>query len=299
MKKKFLTLAVLATIFAACSNNDVPQADSLKDTPIIVTAAVTELSSRAGYEGTSVLPEIFYLSIDQTGTNYDYTDVVMTKGAGNAYTPASQLLWSGDKAVKVTAATFLLEGAQDLGVQTNQSTADAIKASDHLLMEKKDVTPSTEGISVEFSHIMSKVLLTITLGDEFNEKNNPVTDVTFKGTVASNTYTEGTWGTIADEATDITAWEGAYTPINLDEGIKNATAEYEVILVPQTIDASTFTVVFNVGDRVFRWTSANEVKLESGYKYTLALTVGKDKVSSATFSSYAWKNGDKLNGETE
>ena len=48
MKNKFLILAATASILAACSNNDVPQADNLKDTPITVTAGVAELSTRAG-----------------------------------------------------------------------------------------------------------------------------------------------------------------------------------------------------------------------------------------------------------
>ena len=300
MKKKLLPLAALATIFAACSNNDVPQ-NSLKDMPITVSVGVADLTTRAGHDNTN-LPEKFYLSIDQVGMDYDYANVLMTKSTGNAYTTDSQLLWAGgaDNEVIATAATFSLDGAKDLEVQTDQSTADAVKTSDHLLMAEKSVTPSAEGISVEFSHIMSKVMLTITLGDEFNETSNPISDVAFKGTVASNSYTAGTgWAEIATgtEATDIVPFCNAYTAPTTEKS--NATAEYEVILVPQTVDANTFTVVFNVGDRVFRWTSANEVKLESGYKYTLNLTAGKDKVSSATFSSYAWNNGDNLNGETE
>ena len=312
MKKKYLTMAAVATMFAACSQNDeiVPK-DSLKDTPITVTAGVAELSTRAGYEtpeeGDAVLPATFYLSIDQEGTGYDYTNVQMTKGTGNAYTPASQLLWADDEGeVKVTAATFPLTGAQTLEVKTDQSTDENVCLSDHLLMSETSVTPSADGISVAFDHIMSKVQLTITLGDEFNEATNPITGVTFQGTVASNNYTVGTgWATIADGATtaDITAWEGTYTPIDLDNGIERATAEYEVILVPQTVAADAFTVQFKVGDRKFKWTSESDITLADGTRYTLELTAGKDKVSGAKFTAVAWNTGEgdnnKLSGETE
>ena len=302
MKTKYLAFAAAAFMLASCSNDEdfVPQ-DNLKDKPITVTVGVAELTTRAGYEA-SVLPATFYLGIDQTGTSYDYPNMLMTKATdANIYTPESPLLWAGgtDK-VSVTAATFSLEGAQTLDAKTDQSTAEGVKNSDHLLMAATEVAPSANGISVDFSHIMSKVILTITLGDEFNETENPISNVTFKGTVASNNYTVGTgWATIAEDAatTDITPLCNAYTAPTTDK--PNATAEYEVILVPQTVAADGFTVTFNVGDRVFKWTSANAVTLEGGNKYTLALTAGKDIVSSATFSASAWSDNNNLSGETE
>ena len=308
MKTKYLAFAAAAFMLASCSNNEelVPQ-DNLKDKPITVTVGVAELTTRAGYEGTSVLPTTFYLGIDQTGTSYDYPNVLMTKATdANTYTPESPLLWanSTDK-VSVTAATFSLVGAQALEVQTDQSTADGVKNSDHLLMAATEVAPSANGISVDFSHIMSKVILTITLGDEFNEAENPISNVTFKGTLASRNYdrtAETPWSDISGvTASDIIPLCNAYTALTTDK--PNATAEYEVILVPQTVAADGFTVTFNVGDRVFKWTSASAVTLEGGNKYSLALTAGKDIVSSATFSASAWNTGEgdnnNLSGETE
>ena len=303
MKTKYLAFAAAAFMLASCSNDEdfTPQ-DNLKDTPITVTAGVAKLTTRAGYEGTSVLPETFYLGIDQVGEKYDYPNMLMTKATdANTYNPESPLLWAGGTDnVSVTAATFSLVSAQDLEVQTDQSTADGVKNSDHLLMAATEVAPSANGISVDFSHIMSKVILTITLGDEFNEAENPICNVTFKGTVASNNYTVGTgWATIAEDAatTDIIPLCNAYTALTTDK--PNATAEYEVILVPQTVAADGFTVTFNVGNRVFKWTSASAVTLEGGNKYTLALTAGKDIVSSATFSASAWSDNNNLSGETE
>lgn len=302
--KKIFTLAALAAIVASCSQNDdiIPK-DDLKDTPITVTAGVAELTTRAGYEGTSVLPTTFYLGIDQTGTSYDYPNVLMTKADnGSTYSSASPLLWAnGTDNVSVTAATFSLEGAQALEVQTDQRTADGLKNSDHLLMAATEVTPSANGISVDFSHVMSKVILTITLGNEFNETGNPISNVTFKGTLASRNYdrtAETPWSDISGvTATDIIPLCNAYTALTTDK--PNATAEYEVILVPQTVAADGFTVTFNVGDRVFSWTSTSAVNLAGGNKYSLALTDGKDIVSSATFSASAWSDNNNLSGETE
>lgn len=313
---KIRVFAAAALVLAACSNDeDFPQ-DNLKDTPITITAGVAELNTRAGYDNSN-LPETFYISIDQTGTNYDYTNVLMknVNGTWKAYeddgTTEKTLFWaSGTETVSVTAATFSLDGAQqDLSVNDRQAWNQYVEESDHLYMATvSGVEPSAEGISVTFSHIMSKVILTITLGDEFDETTNPITYVYFQGTLASRNYNASTsvWTNIADvTATDIRSFHyiGSYKPISIEDNITNATAEYEVILVPQTVAANGFAVKIVMNDRFYVWTSSNAVTLESGNKHTLALTVGEDKVSGGTFSSTAWNTGEedsnKLSGETE
>lgn len=310
---KIRVFAAAALMLAGCSNDENSPQDNLKDTPITVTAGVAELNTRAGYDNSN-LPETFYISIDQTGTNYDYTNVLMknVNGTWKAYeddgATEKTLFWaSGTETVSVTAATFSLNGAQDLSVNDHQAWNDYVDESDHLYMATvSGVEPSAEGISVTFSHIMSKVILTITLGDEFDETTNPITYVYFQGTLASRNYNASTsdWTNIADvTATDIRSFKNSYKAIDIDNNITNATAEYEVILVPQTVAANGFAVKIVMNDRFYVWTSSNAVTLESGNKHTLALTVGEDKVSGGTFSSTAWNTGEedsnKLSGETE
>ena len=78
MRKIFyLAMVAVTAIFAGCANDEdalLPN-DSLKDTPINVDVLVSGINTRAGYGNTS-LPTMFYLSIDQNGSKYDYTNVV-------------------------------------------------------------------------------------------------------------------------------------------------------------------------------------------------------------------------------
>ena len=218
MKKKLLTLAAIATMFAACSNNDVP-VDNLKDTPITVTAAVAELATRAGYDEDN-LPTAFYLNVDNpVDDKYDYSSMMKYEGGEwVSYTADGTekrtMVWDNDmNKVTATAATYPLSDAQSLTVQSDQSTAEAVKASDHLYMAATEVAPKeTEGkLPVTFSHIMSKVKLTITLAGEFNDgETNPISCVTVTG---------------------IIPWEDTYS---------KPTAQYEVILVPETVAAGEF-----------------------------------------------------------
>lgn len=313
MKKRYLAFATAAILLAGCSNEEdfIPQ-ENLKDTPITVTAAVAELATRAGHSSSN-LPETFYLTINQEGDDYDYTNVPMTKAANdNTYTPNDvKLLWEGSTAiVNATAATFsMAETPHLLAVIADQSTEAGINGSDHLYMASSEVTPTKDGnLPVEFSHIMSKIILTITLGNEFDSQQNPISNVTFNGTVAQRNYTpdsEQKWSDITGiTASDITPYTGTgdYTPIGTtvnSVATTNATAKYEVILVPQTVTAGKFAVQFTLNGTLYKWTSTSEVTLASGTEYTLALTAGKDKVGITSLTSAAWGTGTGGSLKTE
>ena len=131
MKTKYLAFAAAAFMLASCSNDEdfVPQ-DNLKDAPITVTVGVEGMLTRAGYD-TENLPITFYLTVNQEGTSYDYTNVLMTKNAGTATYSAPEgttLLWKdgNHEAAVVNAYTT---NATTFTVQTDQSTTDGLGPS--------------------------------------------------------------------------------------------------------------------------------------------------------------------------
>ena len=274
-------MVAVTAIFAGCANDEdalLPN-DSLKDTPINVDVLVSGINTRAGYDNTS-LPTMFYLSIDQKDTKYDY-NVVMKHEGGSwvAYESADenaakkQLLWEGSKDnVTVTAATFSLSDASTtLSVQTDQSTAEAVKASDHLCYYSNTVTPSTGGISLGLNHIMSKITVKLTLGTEYESSaTNPITSVTAFGASTGATYSPGA------EA----PWSAGsnVSKITLIPSVEYNKAErtvtYEAILVPQTIAANTFGIEIRIGEKTYEWKSANAFTLTGGTNHTLEMTVG-------------------------
>ena len=282
MRKIFYFAMVAVTaIFAGCANDEdalLPN-DSLKDTPINVDVLVSGINTRAGYDNTS-LPTMFYLSIDQKDTKYDY-NVVMKHEGGSwvAYESADenaakkQLLWEGSKDnVTVTAATFSLSDASTtLSVQTDQSTAEGIKASDHLCYYSNAVTPSIGGISLELDHIMSKITVKLTLGTEYESSaTNPITSVTAFGASTGATYSPGA------EA----PWSAGsnVSKITLIPSVEYNKAErtvtYEAILVPQTIAENTFGIEIRIGEQTYEWISAEAFTLTGGTNHILEMTVG-------------------------
>ena len=275
----------VAAIFAGCSNDEdaLQPTDSLKDKPINVDVMVSGIHTRAGYDNNASLPTQFYLSIDQTGTKYDYKNVVMKNEAGKwvAYesdakdAAKKQLLWEGSEGnVTVTAATFPLPTnatSYTLSAKTDQSTADAVKESDHLYYYSNAVTPSIGGIILSLGHIMSKIAVKLTLGTEYaGIESNPITSVTAFGASANATYSPAA----------ATPWsnQSAASEIKLFPSVEydkeKRTATYEAILVPQTIGANTFGVEIRIGEKTYEWKSADAFTLTGGKNCTLEMTVG-------------------------
>ena len=278
-------MASVAAIFAGCSNDEdaLQPTDSLKDKPINVDVMVSGIHTRAGYDNTTSLPTQFYLSIDQNGAKYDYKNVVMKNEAGKwvAYesdakdAAKKQLLWEGSEGnVTVTAATFPLPTnatSYTLSAKTDQSTADAVKASDHLYYYSNAVTPSIGGIILSLGHIMSKIAVKLTLGTEYaGTESNPITSVTAFGASYSATY--------SPTATPPWSNQSAASEIRLFPSVEydteNRTATYEAILVPQTIGANTFGVEIRIGEKTYEWKSSDAFTLTGGKNCTLEMTVG-------------------------
>lgn len=283
MKTKFLAFAALAAIVASCSNHEefIPQ-DNLKDTPISVTAGVAELATRTGYEGTSVLPETFYLSITQdtedATSRYNYTNVLMTKGADNAYTSTDNLLWkNSNRDVAINAYTT---DATTFTVQTDQSTTDGVLASDLLgavrAADNSDISVSEDNISINFRHLLCKLDVTFSWGTEFNN----ATTKTIKSVVYQGFGTDVTLDREACAVTNGTASADiqAYVEDMTSEAIfAPQMGEYPKILITTTIDDV---------DRVFLiGVTAPADGFASGNRYTMNVTIGGTPVENGSVTA--------------
>ena len=300
----FWTMAAMAFLLASCAGEEevTTPADSLKGKPINVDVLVSDIKTRAGYDNTS-LPKMFYLSIDQNDPKYDYTNVVM-KYEGDTWVAyesdaenaeKKQLLWDGSEGnVTVTAATFSLSSASTtLNALTDQSTADGIKASDHLYYYSNAVKPSENGtISIPFDHIMSKLEITVTLRNQYGTpETNPITSAIALGSATSATYShaeETPWSNPSAVSDISLCSSGSYSATG-------RTATYEAILIPQNIAENTFGVKVTIGNKSYTWRSASAITFEGGKKYTLNLTLGKNELTLNTISVSNW-NEEKVAG---
>lgn len=302
--KRIIYFAALAALLAGCSKN-IQSETLLRDTPISVNVLMPEIQTRAGY-GQGILPEKFYFSIDQKGDRYDYTNVVMKfeHGGWVAYESDAEnaskviMLWEGShESASVTAATFPLDGSAPytVSVSDDQSTEAKLKASDYLwYFDEVSPNPNENVISIIFCHIMSKVKIEITLGNEYADDTDPVTSVAVLNTNTQALY-EPKNGALFGNQSDPKAILACKTGYNPD----TRTASFEVILVPQTVAAGSFGLSILVGDNTYEWFSSAEVTLGGNKEYTLSLTAGKDKASVNSFTTSSWGSGNGINSATE
>ena len=136
---------------------------------ITVTSEV-DMQTKAGYEGTSVLPGSFTMTIKQgTGAAKDYT-------MNRAGTSSNHYNFSGNaptwttsdvSQVSIKAITAseedVADGILDFSVQTDQSSDSAVQSSD-LLGAKTGagITISGNNVNVAFNHLMSKLQVSYT-----------------------------------------------------------------------------------------------------------------------------------------
>lgn len=297
--KKYFAFAAAALMLASCSNDDVPQ-DNLKDTPITVTAGVAELKTRAGYvtpeNGDPVLPETFYLSIDQEGTTYDYTNVEMTNnGSSTTYTPAdgSNLLWASNDHNVPAINAYTTDGTT-FTVQTDQSATDGsgVLASDLLGAiyggDPSDITINADKININFRHLLCKLDVTFTWGTELQ-----VATITSKSIKSVKYMDFGTDVTLNRAARSVTAPE---TPTIADIiAYMNGTTS-EAIFAPHVGSAPKIVITTDIttgtGDtavteeRMFSLdVTAPTGGFVSGNRYTMNVTIGGTAVDGGSVTA--------------
>ena len=321
MKHHFLAFAVAALSFTACSNEDNISQDYLANTPIKLNVSVDEPTTRAGYSNAE-LPEGFWLFVtqDQENVNSKYNYQVYVKKDGDSWKTYKldqetwnitneevTMLWANmnNNDATIYAANEIKE---NFSTTEDQSTENNFKGADFLFMPFTTVKPSTDGISVDFKHTMSKINLTIELGSEYEFSKDvdlKITDVKIDGSLVSGDLASGGINNVYGDPTPITPLHTSATAFSKDAdgNITKASATYEAILIPQTIESGKFTVSFKVDGKLYEWVYNNEagLTLAPNTAYTLKLIAGDDKVQPASFSVAAWNpgNGDGENKETD
>lgn len=316
MKTKFLTLAILASLVATgCSKDETTQHPSSYPADGVIRVATTVTETRAGMT-TANLSNMGFFVTNNNSQTYTYKNVKMTY-AESKWSSETMMLWQNSTAlVQIIAYSPYVAGVTDpisvpFSVQVDQSIEDNVKASDFVSDSHSNFIPADQLVDgyvpLSLKHRLSKLVVTIKLGTEFNEApgtaENPIDDVTVSGTKVSGIIE------LKDNANlDPNDLQGEPLPILMCQdkytagaGIaSNATAEYQCILLPQTVGAGAFTIdIFIPGKGNYKYTLPAEQKFDVTKLYTLSLTVGKDQVTAGDITMGDWVDVPGGNHETE
>lgn len=317
MKNWHFTLAAFATLMASCSNDETfaPQDNDTNHTPITISVAVGDPTSRAGYDASN-LPGSFYLSLVQKpgfqNSPYNYSDVLMTKSTSdNTYSApeGSSFYWySAEQWASIIIKAYTSNEAS-FSIETDQSTADAVKSSDLLGAYGKtrgygldeqimtddswgiDISNNGRNIDITLHHLLCKLQVTsITFGTEYSGAE--VTGVIYNGFGSECSFDTDNVTVTGTAAGSINALLGT----NADG---NATAE--AIFTP-IVDNPTIYIYASVNGEIRTFTTAVTPPADgfkSGYLYTMSIKAGEDKVETTDITAANWINQDGGDLETE
>lgn len=325
--KFFAISAMAAAMITSCSSEDeLSQSNYPSDNIIRVTAGVNNAKTRAEGQGVTAMDKPFSLTIVNKNTEstelakkYTYVDKVFSKSSSGDWTCSETLLWQ-KATIPVDIVAFA--PAQDgkfNGVCDNDRNIKPITYSvaddqstwsdnnDLLYYYAPSFNPGKSldkgKLNIQFNHAFCMIDINVTLGTEFNKpevlKESPIVKVTLGGTkIAANVdVTNAASVVTASEeaaATDITTTKGSFTPAeNADKKAdpeKNAISRFSCIAIPQTVAGKTFKVSLKTAGKLYEWTSDKEITLQSGYRYTLNLSMGNDVVllKGGSISATPW-----------
>lgn len=325
--KFFAISAMAAAMITSCSTDDeLSQSNYPSDNIVRVTAGVNNAKTRAEGAGVTAMDKDFSLTIVNRNTEsselakkYTYVNKVFSKSSSSDWTCSETLLWQ--KATTPVDIVAFAPAQQDKfsGVCDNDRNIKPITYSvaddqstwsdnnDLLYYYAPGFVPKDKLVSqklkIQFNHAFCMIDIVVTLGTEFNKPNvlkeSPIVKVTLGGTkIAANVdVTNAASVVTASEeaaATDITTTKGSFTPAeNADKKADpeaNAISRFSCIAIPQKVAANTFKVSLMTADKLYEWTSDKEITLQSGYRYTLKLSMGNDVVllKGGSISATPW-----------
>ena len=298
--KFFAITAMAAAMITSCSNEDeLSQSNYPSDNIIRVTAGVNNAKTRAEGAGTPLENPLSLTVVNKNVPKYTYVDQEFSKTSGD-WACSETLLWQKSDALVDIVAFAPAQTGKFNGVYANGSIQpiaysvadDQSTKSDNndlLYYYAKDFNPGESldkgKLKIQFNHAFCMIDINVTLGTELNKPDipttSPITEVTLEGTKIEANVNVTNAANIVTASETATAAKIITTKGTFDKAANaetNAKSHFSCIVIPQNVAANTFKVSLKTAGKLYEWTSDKEITLQSGYRYTLNLTMGNDVV---------------------
>lgn len=149
-------------------------------------------------------------------------------------------------------------------VQTNQSTHQALTASDFLWASLEGVSASSSAVPLIFSHSMSKAIIEISKGEGYEGELPGDMEVYLLSTVTTATIDLSTGGVSKDP----------YAPTESIKAEKLSPTTFQAIVVPQNIE--TRRPIVEVVTSGISYLMEAKISFRQGYKYVLNVSLSQN-----------------------
>lgn len=334
--KFFAITAMAAAMITSCSSEDeLSQSNYPSDNIIRITAGVNNAKTRADGTGVTQLEKPLSLTVVNNNNNaemakkYTHVGKVFTKDDNGVWKCSETLLWQNSETpVDIVAFAPAVDNNPfanvydnetrkfsgfSYSVAANQSSTESDN-NDLLYYYAQNIKPEKElvdgKLSIQMNHAFCMIDINVTLGTEFNVSGvpsaSPITEVTLGGTIIDATVnvtsaTDKVTASTTAAAKDITAIPGKFTKPENNDKEKSCISHFSCIAIPQKVAANTFKVSLKTAGKLYEWTSKDAVTLESGYRYTLELSMGNDVVllKGEKITASPWGEGTGGSLETD
>ena len=189
---------LLSAVCIASCNEKIDVCDDVAAEQITVISEVSK--TKAGYEGTTVLPSKFIMNIDQDNSNYNYSLVTMAKVDGNTYREQGNttLYWANNdhNNVKIKALTLPygldktdFSNVMPINVCEDQRTEENVKKSDLLGAKTGDgIVIEGNAIKINFRHLMAKLYISYSIKNSVYTSDIQVNSITLENTCIKGGY---------------------------------------------------------------------------------------------------------------
>lgn len=328
--KFFAITAMAAAMITSCSSEDeLSQSNYPSDNIIRITAGVNNAKTRADETAGTLLENPLSLTVVNKNNNtemakkYTYVNQVFTKDENGVWKCSEPLLWqNATQAVDIAAfapavdkETFKDVYNEKFQQFTYNIAADQSTKSDNndlLYYYAQGFNPGEKlvdkKLNIQMNHAFCMIDINVTLGTEFNKpsvpESSPITQVILEGTKIEAKVDATSTSNIVTASETATAAKITTTNGSFDKAANaeaNAISHFSCIAIPQTVGANTFKVSLKTAGKHYEWTSDKEITLQSGYRYTLNLTMGDNVVllKGGSISASPWTEGTGGSLETD
>lgn len=291
---RFIPLAALGLLAAACSSDEATSADQQAAKNITIEASIGSVGAltRATTTGNTTVFEagdgvsIYAWTGSATTVPADkvVNGVVNSLGTDGKWAPATPMLWAD----MVTAHYFLgiypARTVSDFTADPYTLAPADYEASDLLVARQLSGLIATQNpVSLTFDHAMAKLYVNMNFRNQWSE--TPA--------IASCVATAASTATIDYLAQTVTAGTQASVSLPAIAAQTGYAVTHSSIMVPQS---GFRTVTITIDGQPFTYTHDADIPLEAGKYTTLNLIVGRNKIELGEVSINDWTEGTTISG---
>ena len=288
---RFIPLAALGLLAAACSSDDATSAQQQAAKNITIEASIGAMT-RATTTGNAAVFDagdgvsIYAWTGSATAVPADKVvdGVVNSLGADGTWTPATPMLWADMVTPHYFLGIYPERTVTDFTADPYTLDPADYEASDLLVARQLSGLVATQNpVSLTFDHAMAKLYVNMNFRNQWSE--TPA--------ITSCVATAAQTATIDYLAQTVAAGEQAAVSLPATTTQTGYAATYSGIMIPQQ---GFRTVAITIDGQQYTYTHDADIPLEAGKYTTLSLIVGRNKIELGEVSINDWTEGTTIDG---